>query len=285
MRIGFISDLHADINRDYPLMELLAEEAGSRHLDVLAIAGDISETPAFSLAWIRDLASRLEDGCGCRLYYVPGNHDLWNKNCTDRTADAIYEDYCRDPRCLSGRYTVLGGKGGSRIFLMGDTGWYDYSFAGKDYTKDQLDQMTLGGRTWQDRKFNIWTEDNAGRTEWFHQRLRQTAASCRAQMGDGDRLVILTHMLPRREFCVPAQKPGWDYFNAFLGSASLADEILQAGACISVCGHVHYRASFTESGVRWICPCLGTFDEWPLFGLGQASCAEHIRNALAVAAY
>ena len=44
MRIGLISDLHIDINKDYPIVELTAETAAEQMTDVLVIAGDISET-------------------------------------------------------------------------------------------------------------------------------------------------------------------------------------------------------------------------------------------------
>ena len=44
MRVGLISDLHIDINKDYPIVELTAETAAEQMTDVLVIAGDISET-------------------------------------------------------------------------------------------------------------------------------------------------------------------------------------------------------------------------------------------------
>ena len=75
MRVGLISDLHIDINKDYPIVELTAETAAEQMTDVLVIAGDISETQNQTLQAIE----RLQSLCEFPVYYVPGNHDMWNK--------------------------------------------------------------------------------------------------------------------------------------------------------------------------------------------------------------
>ena len=38
MRVGLISDLHIDINKDYPIVELTAETAAEQMTDVLVIS-------------------------------------------------------------------------------------------------------------------------------------------------------------------------------------------------------------------------------------------------------
>lgn len=308
MKIGFISDLHTDVNREYPVMDTLAQAAMQQELDVLAIAGDISESPETTLREVEKLAACLETKSGCRLVYIPGNHDMWNKHCPGRDADEIYRKYCEDPRCLCGKAFALEagtrsgggadkaagtagedyaasstGKAPRRVFLIGDIGWYDYSLAYADYTNEQMEEMTWNGRTWQDKLYNVWTRDNAGKAAWFEERLRMQAAECRKQMQENDTLIVLTHMLPVRDFCVPQElPPGWGYFNGFLGSTGLGDVIRESGAAVAVCGHVHYRSTVNKDNILWICPCLGTFDEWPLFGIGETSLAGHIRNALYV---
>lgn len=281
MKIGFISDLHIDMNQNYPVMDVLVQTADEKGLDVLAIAGDISESAEITLREVKELAGRLDTLCGCRLLYIPGNHDMWNKHCPGRDADEIYQAYCEDPLCLCGKSMTLKTGSGRRVFLIGDIGWYDYSLASKRFSAEELDRMTLNGRTWQDKLFNNWTRDNGGRENFFRQRLLKQAGQCRSRMQEEDKLIVLTHMLPVRDFCVPEEQlPGWGYFNAFLGSAGLGDAILEMHADAAVCGHVHYRSSVRKGGILWICPCLGTFDEWPLFGIGDVSLAGHIQNAL-----
>ena len=155
MRVGLISDLHIDINKDYPIVELTAETAAEQMTDVLVIAGDISETQNQTLQAIE----RLQSLCEFPVYYVPGNHDMWNKNCPECTTEAIDRIYREDLRCLSGKPVILE-KDGRQLALVGDVGWYDYSMASPEYSRDVLDGMMMDGRTWQDKLYNQWTEDN-----------------------------------------------------------------------------------------------------------------------------
>ena len=155
MRIGLISDLHIDINKDYPIVELTAETAAEQMTDVLVIAGDISETQNQTLQAIE----RLQSLCEFPVYYVPGNHDMWNKNCPECTTEEIDRIYREDLRCLSGKPVILE-KDGRQLALVGDVGWYDYSMASPEYSRDVLDGMMMDGRTWQDKLYNQWTEDN-----------------------------------------------------------------------------------------------------------------------------
>ena len=83
MRIGLISDLHVDINEAFPILELTAETAGMQSVDALVIAGDISETQDQTIKAVE----RLQSLCPFPVYYVPGNHDMWNKNCPERRTD------------------------------------------------------------------------------------------------------------------------------------------------------------------------------------------------------
>ena len=103
MRVGLISDLHIDINKDYPIVELTAETAAEQMTDVSVIAGDISETQNQTLQAIE----RLQSLCEFPVYYVPGNHDMWNKNCPECTTEEIDRIYREDLRCLSGKPVIL----------------------------------------------------------------------------------------------------------------------------------------------------------------------------------
>lgn len=270
MRIALISDLHIDINGDYPVLEATAAEVSARGADVLIIAGDISENPVKTQAAME----RLDALSPCPVYYVPGNHDMWNKNCPDMSTAEIDLFYKADARCLSGREILLE-KDGVRLMLAGDIGWYDYSMASPIYTKEQMDAMSMGGRTWQDRFFNQWTGDNGARMQMVLKEMEARLAAC----GDLPILAV-THMLPVRDFCVPESRPDWGYFNGFLGSTALEDLYRRYPVRYAVCGHVHYRSAVEREGIRYICPCLGYHNEWPLVGLEDNSVERHIRDAM-----
>ena len=57
MRIAAISDLHVDINRDYPVLESLRDEVERSGASCLIVAGDISE----DFRIVKDKMRALED--------------------------------------------------------------------------------------------------------------------------------------------------------------------------------------------------------------------------------
>ena len=59
MKLGVISDIHLDVNEQYPVVELLAKEAERRKLEGLLLAGDISNGPKSTLRHLEQMKKRL----------------------------------------------------------------------------------------------------------------------------------------------------------------------------------------------------------------------------------
>ena len=118
--------------------------------------------------------------------------------------------------------------------------------------------MRHDGRTWQDSLKNQWTADNIGRTSIQLKRLEQ-----QLQQVKGMPAIVMTHMIPIREFCVPADRIMWRYFNAFLGSEAFGRLFERYQVVCSISGHVHYRKQILHGETRYLCPCLGYYTEWP----------------------
>lgn len=255
MKFAVISDIHLDINRDYPVLAHLAAYAGQQGADGFLIAGDISEHAEETIASMK----QLEEESGCPVYYVPGNHDMWSEDFSRQTTDSIYQRYRQDPRCLIGKPQVLTGKGGP-FALVGDIGWYDYSFGLEYFSAEELAKMNYDGRTWQDSLKNQWTADNIGRTAIQLKGLEQ-----QLQQAGGMPVIVMTHMIPIREFCVSADRTLWRYFNAFLGSEALGSLFERCQAAYSISGHVHHRQQAVHGATRYLCACLGYWTEWPAF--------------------
>lgn len=264
MRAVFLSDLHVDINRGQPVVREFSALLREQSADLAVVAGDISEDQEETLCTVRGI----EDSSGVQVLYVPGNHDLWGRE--PEEAERRYARYCADSRCLCGRDAVFGD-----LAFLGDVGWYDYSFGSGRYTREDFDRMELAGRVWQDSLRNAWTRDNPGRSRWMLRRLEM-----RMKAHPDKRLVLVTHMLPVREFTVPPEQGKWSYFNAFLGSRSLGELYRRYPVTAAVCGHVHYRRSFDRDGVHWMCRCLNYESEWrPEHG---SSCREQMEHAAEV---
>lgn len=272
MKTAFISDLHVDVNQGQPVLEETAAAAKEQGAEMIIVAGDLTETPVRSVGTAR----KLERMSGLPVFYVPGNHDLWNKNVPGTEIGDIYQMFRADPRCLVEKVMLLDGKDG-KFALTGDIGWYDYSFAMDGCSRQELDSMTCGDRTWKDRLYNSWTDDNPGTLQKRLDMLRNQLRVCRDYP-----VVVVTHMAPVRELLLSKGTKQWDFFQAFLGSSAYEDLFHQFNVKLSVSGHIHRRLTMEKEGINYICPCLGHQREWADYGLGDESAAAQVRNAMQV---
>ncbi len=249
MRIAAISDLHLDINRRFPVVDTLSKILDEEKADVLLIAGDIEEDFREVIKRVKDI----EKISGVRTYYVPGNHDLWSPNAHLYNIDYIYSAFKDDERCLVGKTINI-----KSCSIVGDVGWYDYSFGNyKRFSYDMFDKMTYMARTWQDSIKNAWTRDNIKRNEIMLDSLKT-----QIEKTESANIIAVTHMLPIKEFTVLDAREEWEYFNAFLGSEKLGALFETSKVKHSISGHVHYRKRLEKNGVDYICPCLGYYTEW-----------------------
>ena len=73
MKTAVLSDIHVDINRDYPVAQEFARYIKEQGARLAIIAGDVSESQQETL----DTLNTIEQLSGARVLFVPGNHDLW----------------------------------------------------------------------------------------------------------------------------------------------------------------------------------------------------------------
>lgn len=268
MKIGFISDIHIDVNKDYNIIDEMSEHIKKENVDVVVIAGDISENAETTI----ESMQKLENLSGISVYYVPGNHDLWSNDLSTLPTNVIYNKYKNDERCLVDNPVLL--KGEKEIFaLIGDIGWYDYSFGDDQFRLSDFEKMNYQKRTFNDAVKNSWTVDNKGRSDYFLHKLEN-------QMKNHQDLpmIMVTHMLPIKEFTVPKGLKNWNYFNAFLGTGKLQKLYEKYTVKYAVCGHVHYRKEIEKKGIHYYCACLNYYNEWEN---AEKDSREQIREAFA----
>jgi len=264
MKIAIISDLHIDINKNHKVVEALIDRCRKKEADLLLVAGDISEKVKLTIETVQKLKEELQ----IPVYYVPGNHDLWNKYDTGRKTDDMYRMFCEDENCLASGSKVIG----EDITLIGDIGWYDYSFGYGRYTKEEFDRMSHAGRTWQDFNFNDWSKDNEGKSEEMLRKLEQQLKDCKTK-----HKIVMTHMVPIPEFTVQQANEMWYYFNAFIGTEKLHELYQKYGVQYGICGHIHCRKRMKKDGITYICPCLNYDTEW---GGEEKDVAKEMEEAL-----
>lgn len=253
MRIGIISDLHIDrynnSEDNIPLYEeALINEVKDRNVELLLIAGDISNSYELTMDFIRTVAEE----SGTEIKFVPGNHDLWQKEITQDTEEVL-KRYAEQPECLVERPYIVN----EEWAIAGHTGWYDYTYASGEFSYNRLEKRAYYGGTWQDKHNIAWRYNDVEMSRQFSQTVRRDLEPL------GNRKIILvTHIVTSKRFRVPMPHRLFDYYNAFIGTSDFDAICNDFPVHYSIMGHVHFRHSLTENGITYICPCLGYKREW-----------------------
>lgn len=247
MRIGTISDLHIDRTSQYSIEDFisgLVQELRMRAVDILLIAGDISNDHQKSYDFIKRLKTE-----GVTVYFVPGNHDFWS----DEAADDILNFFISKAECLIAAPLILN----DEWAVAGHCGWYNYAYGSSKFTDEQFERGKYKGSTWQDKVRLNWQTSDKVVSRRFAAQLKEDIA----QLGSR-KIIMMTHIVSHPGFTVPMPNRIFDFYNAYIGTSDL-DAIYQtADIRYSIMGHVHFRSIFKEADTTYICPCLGYTREW-----------------------
>lgn len=250
MKLAVITDIHVDINRNYPVIEALIKSAREHQADVLIIGGDITNEPQSSIKVIEDLQTAL----GIPVYFVPGNHDLYDTEQAFDTSQAVYDYLSDHPQCLSGQDVQLT----KDWILLGDLFWYDYSFADTSkYSPEDFRLQFHEGMMWSDKRFIFWEKSDAQVCDWFIQKMRN-----RLSQHPAAHKIVVSHMIMDQEFVNWGQYDNVDYFSAFLGSEKIGQLMEEFKVDHNFMGHVHLRRERSTDCCHYVCPNLGNFMEW-----------------------
>lgn len=249
MKIGIISDIHLDINKEYPVLEVLAETLQKEECSGLILAGDVSSRAYTTLELLEKIRNRIK----MPLWFVPGNHDMWDDENRFRDAWHIYDEYKNTEGCLCGKAEDIG----ENRILTGSVGWYDYSFGDPRFSEEEFNSKKRNGRTWQDSIFAHWGKSDREVCLYCLEELKNAVRG-----NENKEITAVTHMLAIPEFTVSTEKKDWDFFNAFLGSRVYGDFFEKAGIRRSITGHVHHRQTLNRGDTIHQCACLGYYSEW-----------------------
>jgi putative phosphoesterase len=253
MKLGIISDIHVDINysdkdRVTPSIVKYIKE---NSLDIMIIAGDIASDYELTLASLKAIE---KDG-GVPCLFVPGNHDIWTENHPEKKSWDIYKLLKSYSNNLSnGPYKLC-----ENWVVIGDLGWYDFSFGDSDkYSFDDFSKMQYEKRIWQDSIKAVWDRSTLDMHRYFIDKLEK-----QLKKYQNKNIIVVTHVLPIQDFTVQPPSPMWEYMNAFLGSEDYGDLFLRyPNVKYAVSGHVHYRKRKEFKNTEFICNCLGYRNEW-----------------------
>ncbi|MEA1911767.1 MAG: hypothetical protein U9N32_08875, partial [Spirochaetota bacterium] len=142
--------------------------------------------------------------------------------------------------------------------VIGDLGWYDFSFGDKKYSAGDFSLMQYEKRVWQDSIKAVWDRSTLEMHRYFLDKLEKQLIKYKDR-----KIIMVTHVLPILDFTVQPPSPMWEYMNAFLGSAEYGELISRyPNVKYSISGHVHYRKRKKIKETEFICNCLGYRSEW-----------------------
>ena len=251
MKIGILSDIHVDLEGSDPqkLLQGVVEAIKEHQVETMIIAGDVANDFEVTLRFLH----KIEETAGVRCLFVPGNHDIWNEKHPAKTAWQTYRalekftgNLARGPVELTDQWVVIG-----------DLGWYDYSFGSPEYTAADYDRMEINGRLWQDKIKAVWGKSTTEMHHYFYRKLEKQLATYRHK-----HIVLVTHVLPIIDFTVQPPDKMWNYLNAFLGSRQYGELALKYSVRFSISGHVHYRRQIKYENTQFICNCLNYASQW-----------------------
>lgn len=265
MRIGTVSDLHIKPQNSSEFITTLITVCNNQQLDLLLIAGDISEDVNLTIDYINQINQSID------CLYVPGNHDLWNRY-NNLTTKQIYELYDNHQYCLLAKSKSIT----TDVEVVGHIGWYDYSLGDSHlYSESELDSMTIDGRTWNDKNFISWTENNREVASMIDDQIESLLTANQKQK------ILLTHMISNPGFKVmfDERRNHKGFFNSYLGTERLYHLTKGNNLSHAISGHVHYRKTIVDNQVKYICSCLGGSGEWSSYS-ADTSLSHQLTEAI-----
>jgi putative phosphoesterase len=249
LRIAVLSDIHEGLNRKKTgtdIMSVLKKWIEAHLPDVFLISGDMTAGPEKSLNLLNQLQS---DFPQTKILFVHGNHDIYHED--SKTAYEILLEFPgnlgRGPVELTNEWVMIG-----------DGGWYDYSLGVEGYTNEQFALGKFDDFTWPDKTYAHWPGLDRDETERYCEKLDEWLNAY-----PGKNIIMVTHFVPFPEFVICKNDPGWDFFNAMMGSSRFGELAVKHGVKKYIFGHIHTRFHEHYKGMEIICNPLGYYPhEW-----------------------
>jgi 3',5'-cyclic AMP phosphodiesterase CpdA len=228
--------------------------------DWLVVAGDVGET-VDHLDWtLGELEQRF-----AKLFWVPGNHDLWSipGDTSGRGVDRYKKlvDVCRRRGCITPEDDFVpwpGGRGTSLIVPIFTL--YDYSFRPEDIDFEEAVEWAAKVGVVASDEFLLHTDPFATFADWCRSRVQETESRLEEALRDHEGTTILVSHFPLR-YC-DAVLPRIPRFSIWCGTRLTERWISRFRAKICVTGHLHIRSTKIEGGCRYEEVSLGYPVDW-----------------------
>jgi hypothetical protein len=258
MRLWAISDVHVGYEANRRALQELQPRPG----DWLAVVGDVGETADHLQLALDAVVPKF-----ARVFWVPGNHELWSSR-DDRRGEGVGEakymrlvDLCRDrgvvtpedPYPLWPEAPADAPVAIAPLFVL-----YDYTFAPDEIGPENAVAWSAEtGIVCADEAY-LDPSPYVSRPAWCAARCAATEQRLGA-LPPGTRTVLLNHFPLRREHAVLPRIPR---FAVWCGTRRTHDWHTRFRAVAVVSGHLHIRSTRHLDGVRFEEVSLGYPTQW-----------------------
>lgn len=257
MKLAIIADLHIDRNarRLKPgdtYSELLSQVVQEARADALLIAGDVMN----DYLGVDNFIKKVTDNLDIPVWFVPGNHDLWQMDEENKTSAFTILDYFKkQPYNLVGNPQLLG----DEYALVGNGGWYDYGYGDSNqYSEEDFEKKQYRFANWND--VNYINFEGVSDKEVSQMMLDELIADL--EKVKDKKIILMTHIATHKGFVVPLPNKLYDYVNAFLGATSYEHLYKDYNVVYNIMAHVHLRHTLHEEGTTHIMASLGNSRQW-----------------------
>ena len=278
MQLHALSDLHLGSALNLKALQELSPHPD----DWLILAGDMGETVEHLRTGLEILTPKF-----AQLIWVPGNHDLWSIDPSDRPLRGEYKyrrlvEVCREFGVLTPEdpYPVWPGFADeddnhppvviAPLFLL-----YDYSFRPEDVVEtDAVSWAGASGIRCGDEDLLDYVPHKS-RQGWCALRVQLAEQRLAEATANGERVILVNHW-PLREDLLTARNI--DSFSLWCGTRMTEDWHLRFNAEAVIYGHLHLPGTQFRDGVRFEEVSLGYPPEWD----GELGIEAKLRQILPV---
>lgn len=252
MRIGFIADLHVDLNSQVPMSKYsdeLLRLLELKKVDLLVIGGDIANHYTKTISFVEELQKQ----AGIPIYFIPGNHDFWEKG-KEKNTRKIYQLYKDHPQSLVETPLILS----DEYTLVGHPAWYNHAIYNREaFDPKKIERGQYRGGFWQDKLQMDWEATDQEVSKEFAEIIQTDLESVTT-----DKIILQTHMVTIPEFTMPMPHRVFDFFNAYIATDDLKELHKEYPITHSFMGHIHFRAQIKKDATKFITNSLGYRREW-----------------------
>lgn len=253
IKIGFISDLHIDRNRDRApaaYLKGLLKVMFEKKLDRLVIGGDISNHYSSTLAFVEQLEKEAE----IPVIFIPGNHDFWEEKDATKDTKGIYQLYKEHPQSLIESPRQLN----EEYTLVGHPGWYNHAVYDKEkFSPADVEKGKFRWTYWQDKLRLDWEMSDQEVSKHFSQLIEADLKKVTTP-----KIILQTHVVTIPEFTMPMPHRTFDFFNAYMATDDLTHIHTEYAVSHQFMGHIHFRAHLRRNKTQFITNSLGYRREW-----------------------